>query len=156
MCSYVDVLLQLHVEVVRRGQKELFYPQTSPETTRPDRPVSTLYLYLESLVGLFIHVQVHVLHSNIPMFLCVMWSVVTFLFHINYLYLFPSHCNVFDFNGGTLELPEGPFGYFKQEQKTWREIRHDQKKVSGHVFNLGSGLLHRSDICRVIVEHFSH
>ena len=43
--------LQLPAEAVPQDQRGLFYPRTSPETILQDSPVSTLYLYLESLVS---------------------------------------------------------------------------------------------------------
>lgn len=43
--------VQLPVEVGLQEQRGLFYPQTFPETTHLDRPVSTPYLCPESLVS---------------------------------------------------------------------------------------------------------
>ena len=65
MCVHMCMLcLQLPAEVVLQEQKELFYLQTSPETTPMDRPVSTLYLYPESLVSYtHTHSVVHTCHG---------------------------------------------------------------------------------------------
>lgn len=66
ICLCTRLNLQPRAEVVLRDQKGLFYLQISRETTPPDRPASTLYLYQESLVSS----TTYAVHRSTDMQLC--------------------------------------------------------------------------------------